>query len=164
MNLPPYTNYPELIAGKYKLRKVNREDVANMLDILTFNGKQADLEIDGIAIIEKIDQKYEEGDGINWGIEHPETGTIIGCCGFYRGFEGGIGEVGFIIKDNFRRKGIMRETITAVCRHGLAEMGLTKVIAVTRPDNMIARKFLEQSGFAYGQVVEDGMLEFNFQP
>ena len=163
MNLPPYTTHPELTAGEYRLRKVVREDVANMLDVLTFNGKQADFEIDGIAIIEKIDQKYDEGDGINWGIEHPESGDIIGCCGFYRGFEGGVGEIGFIIKSSFRRKGIMRDTITAICNYGLTEMGLGSVVAITRSDNRIAQKFLKNSGFAFVQDVEDGMCEYKFQ-
>jgi hypothetical protein len=51
---------------------------------------------------------------IHWGIAENVTNKIIGTCGYYRGFDKGGGELGFVLSAQYRGKGFMTSSISSV--------------------------------------------------
>lgn len=159
MNLPPYISFPELMTGNLLLREVMQEDVPHLLEILTYDGKSAETLEQGIGIIRKIDRNYRDGDSVNWVIENLETRELIGFIGYYRGFENGIGELGFILKSAFRGQGLMSRSLNLAVDFGLHQMKLNEITAFTKPENLQAIAVLERNGFS----AEGKYLKFVYQ-
>lgn len=157
MNLPPYTSFPELRTDNLLLREVRQDDIPNLLEILTYDGKTAETPEQGMEIIRKIDQNYRDGASVNWVIQNLETNELIGFIGYYRGFESGVGELGFILKTAFRGLGFMSPSLTLVVDFGLKYMNLNRITAFTKPDNEKAIAVLSRNGF-----VSDGELDGNY--
>lgn len=160
MNLPPYSTFPELRTEKLLLREVLDEDILSLLEILTYDGKMAATLEEGTEIIEKNKQNYLDGDSINWVIEKHETGELIGFIGYYRGFEHGIGEVGFILKAAFRGQGFMSPSLVLATQFGLNQMQLKQVTAFTKPDNEKSIAVLKRNGFLPENEMEGAYLKF----
>jgi ribosomal-protein-alanine N-acetyltransferase len=48
-------------------------------------------------ILVRINADIRNGKSSHWGIYLKETHGIVGTCGFYRGFAGNIGEIGYLL-------------------------------------------------------------------
>jgi ribosomal-protein-alanine N-acetyltransferase len=160
MNRPPYISFPELRTGNLLLREVMQDDISHLLEILTYDGKSAETLDQGVEIIRKIDQNYQEGNSVNWVIENQETHELIGFIGYYRGFENGIGELGFILKAASRGLGFMSPSLSAAVEFGLKQMKLKGIMAFTKPDNEKAIAVLERNGFVSNYKSDGKYLKF----
>lgn len=164
MNLPPYTLFPELSSGKVLLREIRPDDIPNLLEILTYDGKSAETLGEGTGIVNRIHQNYLDGDSVNWVIENLETHEPIGFVGYYRGFENGIGEVGFILKAAFRGLGFMSPALALAIEFGLKQMQLKQVTAFTKPDNHKAIAVLNRNNFFAEKELEGSYLKLVYSP
>lgn len=164
MNLPPYTVFPELRTERLLLREVVDADIPSLLEILTYDGKAAATLEEGIQMIEKNRQNYQDGDSVNWVIEKLETGELVGFIGYYRGFEHGIGEVGFILKAAFRGQGFMSPALALAAEFGLNQMQLKQVTAFTKPKNEKAIAVLERNHFLAENEMEGAYLKLVYSP
>jgi ribosomal-protein-alanine N-acetyltransferase len=72
---------------------------------------------------------------------------VIGSCTFYGGYPNNVAEVGYVLKQDYRGKGIMHEALTAIVHFGLYEMNLEAIIAQVNPDNLASRRLLLKTGF-----------------
>ncbi|WP_343633344.1 GNAT family N-acetyltransferase [Fluviicola sp.] len=160
MNLPPYKSFPELSSERIRLREVRPEDIPNLLEILTYDGKPAETLTGGTHIVNQIHQNYLDGNSVNWVIENPETHELMGFVGYYRGFGNGIGEIGFILKAAFRGLGFMSPALVLATEFGLNEMKLKGVTAFTKPDNEKAIAVLSRNGFRAEKKPEGKYLKF----
>lgn len=164
MNIPPFNTFPQLKTEKLLLREVLRTDIPNLLEILTYDGKTAETLEEGIEIINRIHQNYLDGNSINWGIEDLKTRQLIGFIGYYRGFENGIGELGFILKSEFRGLGFMSPALALATEFGLNQMQLKQVIAFTKPDNEKAIMVLKRNQFLPENEMEGAYLRLVYSP
>lgn len=160
MNLPPYTSFPELSSGKIRLREIRPEDIPNLLEILTYDGKSAETLEEGTRIVERIHQNYLDGNSINWVIESLETYDPVGFIGYYRGFENETGEIGFILKEAFRGLGFMSPSLAAAVEFGLKQMELREIHAFTKPDNEKSIAVLKRNGFVSDIELDGDYLKF----
>ena len=78
---------------------------------------------------------------------------MIGSCTFYGGYPNNVAEVGYVLKQEQRGKGIMCEALRAIVHFGLYEMKLKAVMAQVKPENSASRKLLLKAGFS--QVSSD---------
>ncbi|MBK6950488.1 MAG: GNAT family N-acetyltransferase [Crocinitomicaceae bacterium] len=157
---PPFIEFPILKTDRILLREIQLEEAASILEILFYNQKAAANVDEAINILKKIDLNYRDGSGVNWGIVIPETNEIAGTIGFYRGFENDTGEIGFVTKEKFRRKGYTLEAILRLVNFGYHEMELKKIIAFTNPENFASQNLLKGAGFISDLEVNKGYLEF----
>ncbi|MDF3026289.1 MAG: GCN5-related N-acetyltransferase [Fluviicola sp.] len=164
MNLPPYSIFPELRHSELLLREVKSKDIPSLLEILTYDGKKPETLEEGIAMTNRIHQNYLDGDTVNWVIEYLPTKELIGFVGYYRGFENGTGELGFILKSSFRGKGLMSPALLLAVEFGLNSMKLSRVIAITGKENSKAIALLERTGFVFMKELSEKQLEFRFNP
>jgi ribosomal-protein-alanine N-acetyltransferase len=158
MNLPPYFSHPILQAGEYTLRPILHADIAYIVDLSFWDGKPAETIEQAIAIQALVDEDYLKGNSINWGITDA-TNTIVGTCGYNRGFKGFAGEIGFVLKEKYRGKGIMRQAIASVIQFGKETMKLNYIFSITDANNTNAIKLFEKIN-AVKIKVESGQIEY----
>jgi ribosomal-protein-alanine N-acetyltransferase len=98
-----------------------------------------------IQLIQKLDESFATGQGINWAITL--NGEVIATCGYYRGFKDATGEIGYVMREAFRRKGYMKEAVQEIVDYGFEQLGLKRIRAITKDDNVGSIRLLEGVGF-----------------
>ena len=150
---------PTLVGEGVVLRAVRSEDVADIVDISIYDGVTASSEAEAIAMLRRIEADADRGETVHWGVCPAGSDVVVGTIGFYRGFADATGEVGYVLRAPFRRRGLMREALALVVAHGFGPLGLATVKARTAADNSASIGLLERLGFA-SRPSEDGFLTF----
>ena len=163
-HLPPYDKFPELETENLLMRQIRLDDVDDgMVEIAYFDGQKASDQTETVEMIEKIEGLYVTGDLIHWGIFQKTDGALVGSCGYYRGFKDGAGEIGGILRPEYRHQGVMQPAIEAAIRFAFETMGLQEVFAITSKENQPAQKLLEKLGFAYESDYKEKNLRYIYQ-
>ncbi|MEH2180963.1 GNAT family N-acetyltransferase [Nostoc sp.] len=146
--------FPQLETDRLLLRETTLQDaeaifavfsdpsVTQFHDLDTFTSiKQA------IAVIGRRAKRFEEGEGIRWGIIHKQDNVLIGSCGFTWNPQEHSAEVGYELASTFWRQGIMTEAVSTILQFGFQKMGLRFVVAQVMLENIASKKLLEKLGF-----------------
>jgi len=163
MKHPPYDHYPEITEDAISLRQVRKSDLPALLEISFYDGKKAESIQDALEMQERIEADYQNGTSIHWGIVDPKTQEIVGTCGYYRGFDLGIGELGCILRPQFQGRGFMNAALRGAIRFGQENLGLDQIVAITTRENTRAIKLLESLNFVKTSDLDDGMIHYQFQ-
>jgi ribosomal-protein-alanine N-acetyltransferase len=147
MKLPPYDTFPEIFSKKIVLREVQSSDIKDIVEISFYDAQPALTVEEATEIQIKINQDYQKGTSIHWGIADAQTNVIVGTLGFYRGFEKGAGELGCVLRPEFHGKGFMTIAMKLVIEFGFSKMELIKIIAITTKQNINAVKLLRRLDF-----------------
>jgi [ribosomal protein S5]-alanine N-acetyltransferase len=146
------TNYqfdqvPTLSSKRLKLRRVSPSDEASLIDISYYDGKPAKSESEVSVILEKIAEDTRRGETLHWVICLKDSDDVVGTCGFYRGFKNNVGEVGYILKEAYRGRGMMTEALEVVIDFGFTTMRLKNIIAYTDKTNVGSINVLKRLAF-----------------
>ncbi len=82
-----------------------------------------------------------------------ESGAPIGICGLLKRDALADPDVGFALLPHYRARGYALEAAAAVMSHGRTELGLRRIVAVTRPDNRPSIRVLEKLGLRFDRMV-----------
>lgn len=111
---------------------------------------------DSLAYIESVVATYEAGAGAMWGIEHQEQRRLIGTVGFNSVREAGyVGVVGYALARPYWGQGLMTEALRHVIDFGFRHMGLWRIEATCRSDNIGSYRVLEKGGMQLEGVLRD---------
>ncbi len=163
MKLPPYSIFPNISNDKILLRQIHKSDISDLLEISFYNGVQARSIQEATEMQSKIDRDYMEGNSMHWGIVNKLTNTIVGTCGYYRGFEKGAGELGCVLLSHFRGQGLMVPAMSLAIDFGLKIIGLNKIWAVTKKQNVAAIKLLERLNFKKFADLDEDEIEYELR-
>jgi [ribosomal protein S5]-alanine N-acetyltransferase len=153
MNENAFTSWTPLYTQRLVLRQPGPDDAAAIFRLRTDEkvnamiGRKAPADINGaIDFIHQTNQNILKNQGLYWAVcLHAElTGTI---CLFHFDRELNHAEVGFELLPEFRGKGIMQESFTAVREFAFEQLGLNKLIAVVNPNNENSLSFLRKNQF-----------------
>ncbi len=144
---PPFENFPALTDGELTLRQVKAKDLPELMEATYLAGRPARDLAHAEEIMRKIESYYQQGECVHWAIAHAKSKQLLGTCGFYRGFDDGVGEVGYVLKEKARGQGIMAKAMRIALRFAFSHMGLKSVIALTPHDNLPSQKLLVKAGF-----------------
>jgi RimJ/RimL family protein N-acetyltransferase len=86
-------------------------------------------------------------------VELKENGTPIGICGLIKRESLKDVDLGFAFLPKFWGNGYAYESASAVMEYGKSALGLSRIVAVTTPDNHGSIKALEKLGFRFEQMV-----------
>lgn len=140
---------PERLVGNgVTLRRVRADDAADVLEISVYDGAWAQDEADVHEHLARIAGDEARDESVHWGIVISSIGPVVGTIGFYRGFPGGRGEVGYVLRPAFRGRGLMREALALVLADGFTRLGLRSVVAFTEPTNAPSVALLRRAGFS----------------
>ena len=101
---------------------------------------------------------YEEhGFGL-WVVELKSTGRPIGICGLVKRTNSDDPDLGFALLEQHQGNGYATEAARASVRFANAELGISRLDAITNPDNERSIAVLKRLGFRYraDKVVDDG--------
>jgi ribosomal-protein-alanine N-acetyltransferase len=163
MNLPPYKIFPELESEGIFMREILPADLEDVFEISYFDAKPAATLEEAAEMMQKINEEYQNGSTVNWGIADKETNIIMGTCGFHHGFENENGEVGCVMRPAYRGKGYMTTAIKLAVDFGINKMGLNKVIAITTQGNEKAIGLLGRLNFVKIKELEGDAVEYHYK-
>lgn len=162
MFIPPYKSYPILFGDQVILRQLTADDIQDSIAISYYDGLQASNLKEAMAMQEKINKDYLQGDSIHWGIIDKTTNKIVGTCGYYRGFLEGVGELGCILLPQFYGKGYMTLSMQLAIDYGITKMQLKRIYAITNRENEKAIQLLTRLNFIKTKELEDNYLAFDY--
>lgn len=153
--------FPELETERLLLRQLREGDARHLFQYFSLDEVTEYYDLDSFKEIEQAEslirswnQRWENGEGIRWGITLKTEDRVIGTCGFHNWIkEHSKAEVGYELTPEYWRKGIMTEAIEEIVRFGFKELGLNRIEAFIDPENISSRKLLEKTG-----LQEEGLL------
>jgi ribosomal-protein-alanine N-acetyltransferase len=155
---PPFNTFPNLKSHRLNLREVLESDLEHLIEISFYDGIPAKDIKDAQTMNERIRQDYMSSDSVHWLISSVESGEILGTCGFYRGFQKDIGEIGYVLKKAHRGKGYMSEAISLALAFGWIVLGLKAIRGVTSKNNLSSMNILKKAGFKELEIIDDEIL------
>lgn len=160
MQLPPYTQHPEISNEKILLKQIQSSDIPDIMEISFYDGIQAQNAAQAAEMQAKIDADYESGNSIHWAIIDKQTNKIVGTCGYYRGLDKDEGELGCVLLPQYRGKGYMTAAMSLAIKFGHHTIGLKRIWASTTKQNEKAVKLLEKLNFRKVAEGTDGEIEY----
>ena len=149
--------FPNLDSERLKFRELRIDDAEEFHEMANY--PDGDLQLQ--EVIDKINQIRLEialGNAFSWKLML--NGTLIGTCGYYRGFENNSGEVGFVLKEKYRRKGYMTEALKTTIPFGFQKLNLKRICAFTLPSNEPTQQLLLKLGFQLSNEKHEKYLIF----
>lgn len=149
---------PAIESERLSLRRLRRGDDPSVISISVYDGRFAATLRQARAIRRRISRDVRRGSSLHWAIQLRDSGVVVGTCGFYRGFADAAGEVGYILRSEYRGHGYMTEAVAAIVRHGFESLGLVRIFARTSPSNATSVAVLERVGFRLSEERGDELV------
>ena len=147
-------SFPHLETKRLWLRQATQDDVEAVFAVFSdpkvtqFHDLDTFVYLDEASrIIERRAKGFKSGSGIRWAIVHRQNNSLIGSCGFTWHDEANAAEVGYELKSEFWRQGIMSEALSAILQYGFSSRKIEFVIAQVMLKNVASKRLLEKLGF-----------------
>ena len=163
MRLPPYDKFPSISDDKIFLRQIQLSDISDIIEISFYDSIQATTSKQAIEMQEKINEDYNNGNSIHWGIADKLTNKIVGTCGYYRGLDKGEGELGCVLLPQYRGQGYMTFAMLLAIEFGINVIGLKRIWAITNKQNEKAIKLIEKLNFAKIADLDENKVEYELR-
>jgi RimJ/RimL family protein N-acetyltransferase len=156
MSPPPLIETPRLV-----LRRLAPEDAEFILELLNDPAFLRHIGDKGVRNKRQARAYIRNGpmasyDRFGFGLYHValQGGTPIGICGLLKRDTLDDVDLGFAFLPDFRARGYAFESAEAVLAHARATRGLTRVLAITSPDNAASIGLLEKLGFSFQRMAQ----------
>ena len=152
-----YNDLPQLETDRLILRKLKKEDVS---DIYEYGSNDQVSQYttwpthqtlaDSQAFVDFVLDRYQIQMLAPWGIEHKETGKLIGTIDFVSWQPNHqTAEIGYALSQAYWGKGLMTEATKEVIRFGFQQMDLVRIQAKCLTKNIGSRRVMEKAGMTY---------------
>ncbi|UHA72776.1 GNAT family N-acetyltransferase [Paenibacillus sp. 481] len=163
---------PVIETARFRLRPITSADGDQLFANFSNPEVMKYLDLDAFTIREQADsiiaffqERFEQGEGIRWGITLQGEDTLIGTCGFHElNKEHSRAEVGYDLNPAYWGQGIITEVLQALVPVGFEQFHFQRIQAFTKPENIASQRVLEKSGFTKegtlrGYANENGIFE-----
>ncbi len=153
---PNFDPFPEIQTQRLLLRRLKKSDAEEIFNlrsderVMRYIGKDPATSLsDAVQFIVNSNESLITNNGILWAIELKELpGKLIGFIAHWRLIkEHYRAEVGYMLRPDYWRKGIMKEALAVVVDYGFNEMKLHSIEAHINPANKASASLLESNGF-----------------
>lgn len=159
------SQFPTLETERFILRQIKQDDSQEIFQYFSMDEVTKFYDLESFTNIEQAEelicrwnQRFENNQGIRWGITLRSEDCVIGTCGFHGWAKNHCKiEIGYELTPEYWRQGIMTEVIPKIIEFGFNNLGLNRIEAFVEPENMGSRKVLEKVGFT-----EEGILKEHF--
>lgn len=146
---------------RLRLRQLQTEDAAFILKLLNepaFIQNIADKGVrnleDAIAYLRNGPLASYERHGFGlYLVELKQGNTPVGICGVIRRETLEHPDIGYAFLEKYSGRGYGYESAAAVLIYARQQLGLTRVVAITAPDNLASIRILEKIGFIYQAMI-----------
>ena len=158
-----------LTTERLNLRWLTTDDVPFLFDLLNDplwyrfigNSEVETLKDASIYLQKRLLSLYQRlGFGL-YAVDLKETGQPIGICGLIKRDSLDDVDIGFAFLPAFRGQGFGLESTIATIEYGWTHFHLSRIVAITHPENLKSKLLLEKAGLRYDKEIknEDGQVE-----
>lgn len=97
--------------------------------------------------IERHRTRFENGEGIRWGITVKREQDVVGTCGFFRDTPNFLASMSYVLDRPFWNKGLMTEALVAIIQFGFDHFQLHRIEADVAIPNVASLRVLQKLGF-----------------
>ncbi|MFD1675244.1 GNAT family N-acetyltransferase [Alicyclobacillus fodiniaquatilis] len=159
--------FPQMKTERFILRRISTSDAKDLYDYFSKDEvtKYYDLNTfttiqQALDLIERWEARFQENDGIRWGIATRKDNKLIGSCGFHNwSKEHHKAEIGYEVSPKYWRQGVITEVLKDVIQHGFVELNLHRIEAFYDPENIASKRALEKAGFRHEGVMRECFWE-----
>ncbi|WP_439132664.1 GNAT family N-acetyltransferase [Polaribacter sp.] len=162
-----FKNFPRLHTEKLILKEATLKDTKAVFDLRSC--KEINKFV-GTKLIEKLDEAkyfitsckslYKDKKRIFWLIEHQQD--IIGSIVLHKiDLENKYAEIGYKLKTDFQKLGLMSEAMQVVIEFGIKQMHLKTVEAFTHKNNLASIALLQKHNFVFQPERKCEVYNFN---
>ena len=109
------------------------------------------------SFIEMAMDAYEMREFYHWGIEY--NSQLIGTIDFVGINEyGGMGEVGYVLAEEYWNKGFVTEATKKIIDYGFDELGFVRIQARCIAENTASARVMEKTGMKFEGTLRKSML------
>lgn len=164
---PSFATFPTLETERFILRAVRRSDVHDLMVLLSDDRVTRYLSHGSLKTIEEIEARitryetfYAEEKAINWMIATRETDQLIGNCVLFSFLpQHHRAELGYMLRPDWWRKGVVKEAASAVIGYAFNTMGLHSLEGRIDPDNVASAGMLTKLGFVQEAYFKENFYE-----
>ena len=164
------TSFPYLETKRLLLRQATQDDVEALFAVFSdpkvtqFHDLDTFSNLDEASrLIKKRKKGFESGQGIRWAIASKQNNYLIGSCGFTWLKELNAAEVGYELKSQFWRQGIMSEALNAILQYGFSNREIQFIIAEIMLGNVASKMLLKKLNFkSQGLLKKRGFWKENY--
>ena len=149
-----FAEFPVLETENLLLRQLTEDDGEDFLNIWADPGMQAGFDAKGFSGIDGARRHirvkrnaFKRKQILTWGIAPKGSYGIIGVCLFGDFEHQSVAELAYYLSSPHWGKGIMSEALQAVVPFGFGVMGLHRIQAFIRPDNIGSIRVAEKAEF-----------------
>jgi ribosomal-protein-alanine N-acetyltransferase len=143
------------------LRRLVEADAAFVLALLTDPEFLAQVGDRGVHDLQSAQRYVREGPGASYArygfglnvMQLKRTAAAVGLCGLLRRDSHPDVEIGFALLPHARGAGLALEAAAATLSWGLSTLALTRIVALTAPDNVPSMRILERIGLRFERMV-----------
>ena len=163
-----FNPFPVLETDRLILRSLTYDDIQDVFDIRSnphsmryIPRPMAQTLDDARAVIDMILGFVNSNARINWAMTVKGSDKLIGIIGYVGvNHDSNRAEVGYVINQQYERKGYMYEALQAVLDYGFDMMQVHTVEAVIRTENSPSVQLVEKAGFSREAMFRD-YINFN---
>lgn len=158
-------SFPQLKTRNLILRQMYPTDAEAVFNIFSDDEVTRYYDLETFTSIEQATQliqrqtvRFEQGEGLRWGITHKGDNVIIGTCGYIFDKSSAQAGLGYDLNQAFWRRGLMTEALRVIIQFGFHRLALNRIQALVMLENRASVKLLHKLGFQ-----EEGILrEYKF--
>lgn len=164
------TSFPYFETKRLLLRQATQNDVEAVFAVFSdpkvtqFHDLDTFSNLDEASrLIERRKKGFENGHGIRWAIANKQNNYLIGSCGFTWLKKINAAEVGYELKSQFWRQGIMSEALNVILQYGFSNREIQFIIAEIMLENVASKMLLKKLNFqSQGLFKKRGFWKGNY--
>ena len=150
-----FGDFPVLETERFALKRIVAADALAIFEMRSDNKVMKYLDrkkfttIDeAYAMIDRIDNSFNNNEGITWKITYRNSDALLGTLGLWRiEKEHHRAEIGYMLHHPYWSKGVMNEVGNVVLDYGFNVLNLHSIEGQVNPANEASIKLLEKLGF-----------------
>jgi ribosomal-protein-alanine N-acetyltransferase len=163
-----FSDFPVLNTERLTLREITLDDAEfwlrnfsdpEVVELTAFEPPK-DLEAAKQEIQTYCIDLFRSDNGLRWGVELNGSSGLIGTLGYYKWVKSGgfHAQMGYDLLREFRRKGIMKEAMTAAIDYGFQHMQLNRIQIMVDPRNTPSLGLVKSLGFTKEGMLRDSQF------
>jgi ribosomal-protein-alanine N-acetyltransferase len=155
VSVNPFSPFPELETHRFRLRALRPSDAEIIYGYFSDPRVTRFFGMEPYTALEQAEQfiagylsAAEAGRGIRWGVAVRQTDLLVGTCGFHAWHvPHRRAEIGYEVRPDNWRTGVMSEVLPAMLQYGFDQMNLNRIAALISPPNTASVRLIEKLGF-----------------